>query len=80
MLPKRPDAAAEDALGRKSGARALKAIIEGALLTVMYELPSLKTVRKCLIDGDVIYGKKVPTLLTESGERVELSVLEEKSA
>ena len=74
------DAAAEEAMKRKSGARALRAIIEDVLLGVMYELPSLKTISKCIIDGDVIHGLKSPTLLTDTGDIIQLPVVEERSA
>ncbi len=74
------ETAAEESLKRKSGARALRAIIEDVLLGVMYELPSLKDVSKCIIDGDVIHGLKSPTLLTETGDSIELPVVEERSA
>ncbi len=80
FTPDALDAASEEALKRKSGARALKAIIEGVLLGVMYELPSLKSVRQCAIDADVILGVKTPTLLTETGESIELPLVEERSA
>ena len=63
--------AAEDALKRQTGARGLRTIIEETLLDVMYELPSLKMVTKCIIDGAAIKGQKHPLLLTESGQVIE---------
>jgi ATP-dependent Clp protease ATP-binding subunit ClpX len=74
------EVAADESLKKKSGARALRSIIEGVLLGVMYELPTLKHVRKCIIDADVLKGLKDPILLTESGDIVELPIAEEKSA
>jgi len=56
------DAAAENAMEYKMGARGLRTIIERVLLDVMYEIPSLKNVRRCLITGDTILGKKKPEL------------------
>jgi ATP-dependent Clp protease ATP-binding subunit ClpX len=47
-------AVAHEALKRKSGARGLRAILEGAMLELMYELPSLPNVRECLINSDFI--------------------------
>jgi ATP-dependent Clp protease ATP-binding subunit ClpX len=47
-------AVAQEALKRKSGARGLRAILEGAMLELMYELPSLPNVRECLINSDFI--------------------------
>ncbi|MCS7206470.1 MAG: ATP-dependent Clp protease ATP-binding subunit ClpX [Dehalococcoidia bacterium] len=72
FTPDALEAAAEEALRRKTGARGLRSIIEDVLLDVMYELPSLKTVRRCIIDGSVIQGKKRPTLLDANGSLVEL--------
>ena len=65
------ESAALEALKRKTGARGLRTIIEGTLLDVMYELPSLKGVSRCIIDGDVIMGRKHPLLLTASGQVIE---------
>ncbi len=74
------EVAADESLKKKSGARVLRSIIENVLLGVMYELPTLKHVVKCIIDADVVKGLKDPILLTESGDIVELPIAEEKSA
>ncbi len=42
------------ALERKTGARALRSIVEGILLDIMYELPSKKNIDKCLITKETI--------------------------
>ncbi len=53
------DAIVEDAMKRKTGARALRSIVENILLEIMYELPTLDNVDKCLITKDtVIKGSK----------------------
>jgi len=76
------EAAADEALRRKTGARGLRAIIETALLEVMYELPSLKEARRCIVDGEVVRGQKRPVLLGPGGNVVEWSAerRREKSA
>jgi len=56
------DAAADKALEYKMGARGLRTIIEGVLLDVMYEIPSLENVRRCVITGDTILGNSKPEL------------------
>ena len=48
--------AAELALKHKTGARGLRSIIEEALLDVMYEIPSRKEIKKCIITAEVIKG------------------------
>ena len=68
------EAAAERALEHQTGARCLRYVIEEALLEVMYELPSLTGVVKCVVDRDAIQGVSGPTLLTDSGESFNLSL------
>ena len=58
-------ACAKKALERKTGARGLRAILEEAMLEVMYDLPGDKSVREVLIDEDTILHGKVPLLAIE---------------
>lgn len=58
-------AVSKEALKRKSGARGLRAILESAMLDIMYELPSLKNVRECVISEEVIINHEQPILLYE---------------
>ena len=62
-------AIAERALDRKSGARGLRAIIEGILLDVMYDVPSMDNVKEVIIDENVVSGKRDPIYVyrNESG-------------
>jgi ATP-dependent Clp protease ATP-binding subunit ClpX len=48
---------------RGTGARGLRAIMEEVLLGVMYDLPSRKDVRKCVIDSEVVLDGVNPTLV-----------------
>jgi len=65
---------ADEALGaiaakaqeRQTGARGLRSIIEEALLDVMFELPSRRDVRKCVITRETIEKGISPTLVTEA--------------
>lgn len=54
---------AKEALKRNTGARGLRAILEGAMLDLMYEIPSQNTVREVVISEDVIYRKERPLLV-----------------
>jgi ATP-dependent Clp protease ATP-binding subunit ClpX len=54
------------ALERETGARGLRSIIEGALLDVMFELPSRKDVSKCVITKETIARGVRPTLVTSA--------------
>tara|TARA_B100000029_G_scaffold250199_2_gene247154 strand:- start:19601 stop:20785 length:1185 start_codon:yes stop_codon:yes gene_type:complete len=60
------EAAAEMALTHNTGARSLRYIIENTLLDVMYELPSMKYITKCVVDRDCINGTGTPTLTDNS--------------
>src|ERR1700704_121953 len=59
-------AAAEVALDRKTGARALRSIVEESLLEVMYDIPERTDIRKCIITGETIREGRLPLLLTKS--------------
>ncbi len=59
-------AIAEKALSRSSGARGLRAIMEDALLNVMYDIPSLPNVTKCVITEEVINDGVEPALVSEA--------------
>ncbi len=60
-------ACAEEALKRKTGARGLRAILEQAMIDVMYELPSLKNVRECIVNEDVVLKNEKPIYIYGSG-------------
>ena len=65
-------ACAMEALRRRTGARGLRTIIEEALLDVMYELPSMKKIVRCVVEADTIVRKAPPALLTAMGQRMEI--------
>lgn len=48
------------AIERKTGARALRSIVESILLDIMYELPTKENIDKCLITKDVITKGEKP--------------------
>ena len=54
---------ADKTLERKTGARGLRAIMEKAMLDIMYNLPSDENVESCLITKDVIDGSGEPVLM-----------------
>jgi ATP-dependent Clp protease ATP-binding subunit ClpX len=62
---------ADKALERETGARGLRSIIEGALLDVMFELPSRRDVTKCVITKETISQGLRPTLVTSGGTFVD---------
>ncbi len=62
--------AAEMAMKRKTGARGLRAIIEEALLDIMYEIPSRPEIRRCVITAEALQ-KGRPELYDAQGQRLE---------
>lgn len=56
---------AREALRRKTGARALRGIIEQMMMDVMYEVPSSKDIRRVIVPKGILEEKKNPILLTE---------------
>lgn len=50
----------EKAMVKKTGARALRSIVEDFMLDIMYELPNMKDVEKCVITKDVVEKGKEP--------------------
>tara|TARA_Y100000996_G_scaffold413391_1_gene401547 strand:+ start:2662 stop:3891 length:1230 start_codon:yes stop_codon:yes gene_type:complete len=51
------------AIQRKTGARALRSILEKSMQDIMYEIPSMKNISKCIITSDVILKKSKPKIL-----------------
>ncbi|HEY8435831.1 MAG TPA: ATP-dependent Clp protease ATP-binding subunit ClpX [Haloplasmataceae bacterium] len=54
---------AKKAIQRKTGARALRSIIEQVMMPIMFELPQIENVEKCIITSDVIEHGKKPKLV-----------------
>jgi len=57
---------AKDAIKRKSGARGLRAILETAMLDIMYDIPSFPEISECVINEDVVTKGESPLLLYEN--------------
>ena len=67
-------AIAKKAIARKTGARGLRSILEGSLMDVMYDLPSLKNVQKVVIDESSIgEGGKPLLVYKQDPEQADLS-------
>jgi ATP-dependent Clp protease ATP-binding subunit ClpX len=62
----KPDALkaiAREAYRRKTGARALRGIVEEVMLDVMYELPSRKDVTRCVVTREMVEKRSTAELL-----------------
>jgi ATP-dependent Clp protease ATP-binding subunit ClpX len=71
FTPDALEAAAEEATTYHTGARGLRTIIEGILLDVMYEIPSRRDIRRCVITAETIHDKAKPLLLTQTEHPVD---------
>jgi ATP-dependent Clp protease ATP-binding subunit ClpX len=58
-------AIADLAIERKIGARGLRMILEDLMLDLMYELPSLKKVKECVITREVVVSGEKPIMVIE---------------
>ena len=66
FTPDAVKAIAAKAIELKTGARALRSIMENLMLEVMYELPQRDDVSEVIIDAGVVAGRRKPTLRTEA--------------
>jgi ATP-dependent Clp protease ATP-binding subunit ClpX len=64
-------AVAKEAIKRKTGARGLRAILEESMLDLMFDIPSMKDVKKVTIDGACIAEQKFPALERYTAEELE---------
>ena len=62
FTPDALEAIAEKALVKKTGARALRAILEDLMLDIMYEIPKDDNIGRVTITRDYIEGKGVPVI------------------
>ena len=67
------NAVAEKTLKRRTGARGLRAIVENALLEIMFELPSLVDAQKVKITKEVIEDGKKPKIVKKKASKTEES-------
>jgi ATP-dependent Clp protease ATP-binding subunit ClpX len=56
-------AMAQEALRRKTGARALRGILEEVMLDIMYELPSCKNITRCMITREMVEKRSTAELI-----------------
>jgi ATP-dependent Clp protease ATP-binding subunit ClpX len=56
-------AVAKEALARNSGARGLRAILENAMLDIMYDIPSRQGIKEAVINEEVITKGEAPLIV-----------------
>jgi ATP-dependent Clp protease ATP-binding subunit ClpX len=62
FTPEAIEAVADRTLKRKTGARGLRAIMETAMMDLMYQIPSDEMIESCLVTKEVIEGTGEPEL------------------
>ncbi|EMS70618.1 ATP-dependent Clp protease ATP-binding subunit ClpX [Ruminiclostridium cellobioparum] len=60
---------AQKAIARNTGARGLRAILEEIMLGVMYDIPSMNNVEKCIISKAVIEDNSQPELVLNENRK-----------
>ena len=73
-------AVVKEALKRKTGARGLRAILEEAMLDVMYEMPSQKDLKEVIITEESIEINADPIMVFRSEEEIKKLAEKEKKA
>ncbi len=71
FTPEALTAIAKKAIEQETGARGLRAIVEGFMRDIMYDIPSDTTIEKCIITEETVTKGKKPELIRSDGaERV----------
>ena len=63
-------AIAKRALEQKTGARGLRAILEGILMQTMFDAPSRQSVKKVIVTAACVENHTAPLLLDDSGQEI----------
>jgi ATP-dependent Clp protease ATP-binding subunit ClpX len=58
-------AISREAMKRKTGARALRSILEKVMLDVMYEIPNLSNIKECVLNEEAIVNQERPIFIYE---------------
>ena len=62
------EAVADKAIERNIGARGLRAVMEGILTKVMFDIPSDPSIRRVTITADCVTGKAEPEVVHDAGK------------
>ncbi len=69
FTPEALGAVAEVAVARKTGARALRAVLEETMLNIMFDLPSRPNVEECIITAATVKEKQPPEYVPRRPQR-----------
>lgn len=73
FAPEALKAVVDKAQKRGTGARALRSILEEAMLDIMYEMPSRRDVKECIITEEVILNKAQPVYLPKKESKKKIA-------
>lgn len=73
------EAIADKALERNTGARGLRAIIEEIMLDVMYDIPSVNNVEKCIVTKETVASKTQPQMIINENRKPLKKTISKKS-
>ena len=64
------EAIVDKAIERKTGARGLRSIIEEIMTDIMFEIPSDKTISKCIVTRDTVISHIKPTTIIDANRKI----------
>jgi len=67
--PEALEAIAEKALSRNTGARGLRAIIEETMLEVMFDIPSVNNIEKCIVTKETVDTRTLPQMVINENRK-----------
>ena len=73
------NAIVDKAIERKTGARGLRSILEEIMRDIMFEIPTNKEIKKCIITKETVINSKTPTIIKSEGEKITSKKLTKKT-
>ncbi len=72
FTPEALEAIVKESVKKRTGARGLRAILEDVMMDIMYEIPSLGTVGRCVVDASAVTRRTRPILIDkkEAGQQI----------
>jgi ATP-dependent Clp protease ATP-binding subunit ClpX len=62
-----------EASKKGTGARGLRAILEEVMLDMMYDIPSMKNIKECVVDRPSVASRERPELIEKQGENKKIA-------
>lgn len=71
VTPDALEALAGRAMQSRTGARALRTVVEEVLLDIMYDIPSQEHIGRCIINAEVVEGRGHPIMVPRAPDRAD---------